>query len=1430
MNIKHKIILFWLVCCSFSAATAQNVIHPNIKGPSGLSVNAYNGVLFFSRTDLLSQNTLQPMSLQFYYNSSKASADYGYGLGFSLSYEMRYRLNTAGDVTIECGNGRSDTYVRFGDDYEAPKGVFSVLTLENDQFVLTEKDGTKYRFGNMKYGKVTAITDRNGNQTTLTYTDSLLTKIEDRFGHSITLTYTDGLLTKATASFVEGSVSYEYDGLHRLKKRTDVMGNNFIYDYDRFDRINEMTDANGNKTLMAYNVNGMCSRMKTDVSDKSIRYEEDRTVFIDYTTPTNLYSYYRWDEKGRAVERAGACCGSEGRLEYDNDDNLVRVTDANGNVTSYTYDERGNMLSLTDALGNTERYTYDTFNQVTSMQDKNGNTFQFTYDNKGNMTAFNGPLDIGTAYTYNEYGWPLTVTDGNGNVTVNEYNADGTLRRVTDAAGYTVSFGYNQYGQNTSATDALGNTVTYAYNKNGQLTIQTDPLGNTSTLSYDKMGNVVRVKNAKNQISAYTYDAEYNMLTITDPKGGVVSFTYDGKGNMTSVTDPLGNTERFVYDWKGNLLSETNAEGETTTYEYDVNGNRTALFQPNGNVIQFFYDRMDRPVQLSDNIGLIAKFTYDANGNSLSVTDAEGNVTTGTYDALNRPTSIAYPSGTSIVCEYDANSNITKVTLPNGSDISYTYSSRNEKLTETDALGATTKFEYDGNGNLVKATDAKGNATAYTYDMLDRNTAITFADGLSMQYAYDELGRITTSKDRAGRETRYAYDALGNLLSRTYADGTSDRYTYDAMSQMLTAVNKDATVSFTYDKAGRILSETLAPQGGSQGTTAYSYDLAANKRTITYPHGMRVEQRLNARSLIASILQDGNEVVRMDYNSQGMKTRQTYANGIATDYGYNENGWITSIKAAKGNAEGQQPSLIMGLELVYDAMGNITQQRNLSDNERTETYEYDLANQLTSFLRGSKVSKSYEFDKVGNRIKTLENGTATHYTANNVNALTAVSGGQNIAPKYDDNGNLVSDGQHTYSYDLGNREVGVDGQPTSVYDALGRRIVKGSCYCYYMGDVIVEEVEGGEVTAFIYGNAVDELLKTVKGSEEYYFHTNHLNSVMCLTDEQGEVVEYMDYDVYGTPTFYDAQGQPMERSSVGNDRLFCGREYNYATGMYYYRARTMNPMLGRFMQKDPLMYINGMNDYAYTMNNPVVFADPNGTEVITATLVLATFVMANVSAWSAYYKNGTFSPANVVGHRGRHVWDTFKNGVITFTTGVNPWLGGGIASGFGAIESWWSIDCWKWSVKNFFKNLGKIAFNTVVTGVANFISSKIGLSEGLSFWKKLGWNAVKDFTSDMATSTGNQAIDGEDITIGENLKNAAINTAIGTAAYAADGLAAMGAHDKQGIVQSSKNLVNSTADGAKKVAKKTAEGVRNYVKTVENINAPLTPSYNKVWQ
>lgn len=1186
-KLKSIIITSAAVLAGLLPGNAQNIIRPKISGPNDTWVNSYNGVLFFGRTDLETRNSAMPMQLRFYYNSSANESDYGYGLGFSLGYEMRYETDGEGNVTIETGDGRTDTFTRFGKEYQAPAGVFSVLTKEDGKYILTEKTGEKYLFADTIHCRVTGITDRYENLTTLTYQDSLLVRIADAANHVIDLRYSGGLLTNARASFQQGSFSYEYDSSRRLKKITNPMGHTTLYGYTKEGRLNEITDANGYKTVIGYNNSGMVSRLKTDVSDKSIRYDGDKTVFIDYTYPGNQYSYYRWDGKGRVIEKVGLCCGTQSTLEYDLDDNVIKMVDGNNHATEYTYDKNGNMLSLTDPLGNTERFTYEpVFNQVATYLDKNGNSYSFSYDSHGSLTSMSGPLGFSQRNTYDSHGWNLTSTDANGNVTTTTYNDDGTTASTMDAAGNLTRYEYDSYGNIASVTDPLGRVTRYDYDAMGRVTSITDALGGVTTISYDKLGNIVRVKDALNHITAYSYDAVSNVLSKTDANGGVYSLEYDGKGNVISVMNPLGQLQRMTYNDRNKLTSVTNPAGETTSYDYDVVGNLLSISLPNGNIISYDYDEANRVITIDDNIGVLAEYTYDAAGNKLTETDGEERIVTYAYDALNRKVSETLPSGARTQYTYDKNSNLLSIVDALGNTTQYTYNSLNQQLSHIDALNAKTTFEYDAVGNLVKATDVNGNPTTWTYDVLNRNTHITFADGLSRQYGYDAVGNMISSADRAGNKFTYSYDALGNLLSKSYPDQTQDTFTYDAIGQMLSANNNDAAVSFVYDGAGRLTRETLNGKN-----TLYSYDIAGGKRVLTYPSGMKVTENLNARDLISSILQNGNEIVTMSYDDSGRKSAMTYANGNSSAYSYNANGWLSQIKAAEN---------ILNLAFIYDAVGNITKRQDLIDDAQTETYGYDAISQLISFKRGTTVDNSYQFDPLGNRLKVIENGVTTTYTSNRINGYSSISGGITFTPQYDGNGNLLNDTDHQYRYNFNNKLVGVDSNLASyAYDALGRRIskttAKRTITYFYVGDQMVEEYSGKSLSAsYVYGNNIDEALLMKRGNDTYYYHTNQLGSTMALTDKSGNIAERVAYDAFGNPTFFNASGDEIAESAVGNNILFTGREYDSETGTYYFRARTQHPQIGRFMQKDPLMYVDGMNDFFYVGNNVTISLDPYG--------------------------------------------------------------------------------------------------------------------------------------------------------------------------------------------------------------------------------------------
>jgi RHS repeat-associated protein len=163
---------------------------------------------------------------------------------------------------------------------------------------------------------------------------------------------------------------------------------------------------------------------------------------------------------------------------------------------------------------------------------------------------------------------------------------------------------------------------------------------------------------------------------------------------------------------------------------------------------------------------------------------------------------------------------------------------------------------------------------------------------------------------------------------------------------------------------------------------------------------------------------------------------------------------------------------------------------------------------------------------------------------------------------------------------------------------------------YFYGGVamwqVIEEQDGNGATlaGYVHGSGIDELVamdRDTNGdgqSERYFFHADDLGNVMAVTDAAGQVVERYDYDDFGRPSVFDAQGGQRAESAIGNPYLFTGREFDAETGLYHYRTRYYDPVTGRFMTRDTIGIWGDAdelgNGSSYVSNNPWTTLDPFG--------------------------------------------------------------------------------------------------------------------------------------------------------------------------------------------------------------------------------------------
>ncbi|MCP4154190.1 MAG: hypothetical protein GY757_41070, partial [bacterium] len=119
---------------------------------------------------------------------------------------------------------------------------------------------------------------------------------------------------------------------------------------------------------------------------------------------------------------------------------------------------------------------------------------------------------------------------------------------------------------------------------------------------------------------------------------------------------------------------------------------------------------------------------------------------------------------------------------------------------------------------------------------------------------------------------------------------------------------------------------------------------------------------------------------------------------------------------------------------------------------------------------------------------------------------------------------------------------------------------------------------------------------SLTGSIEY---TINIRTSPTDLSSKGLVGVFSEAFIYlGKDEFIFEKPDPTEHkeSRIGNNILFQGRNFEYETGLYYFRARYYHPELGRFLQNDPLGYQDSMNMYQAFNQNPVNFVDPMGLE------------------------------------------------------------------------------------------------------------------------------------------------------------------------------------------------------------------------------------------
>ncbi|MGD9974247.1 MAG: RHS repeat-associated core domain-containing protein [Desulfatirhabdiaceae bacterium] len=761
-----------------------------------------------------------------------------------------------------------------------PEGIYDMLTdLGTEIYLLEEKDTRHvYRYEDdpnqhnaSRY--LTSITDKNGNAVTITYNDnSTIQSITDAAGRKTSFEYdSQKHCTRMTGP--DGRfASYRYDSRGNLIQTTDFAGNvtdyahdsqNYVvsmttagkttvFTYEPFSdsdpespkRISAITDARGftenyggtylegisipdaNGGVFSYtNENGRTTSTLNSLGHAtSKKYTAGLpTTWID----ANGYTWnWGYDERGNMLFRYEPAIFSVTTFTYDENDNLLSMSNPLQETWQYAYDEKHNLIQRTSPSGRTEKMTYDSRGLVATATDAIGNMTEFAYDDFGNMTEKKDPQGNITRYAYDLLGFrKLSVTDSRNNTTSYAYDNNDRLTRITHPDGTYQSNIYDCCAM-TASIDENGNMTSYERNAMLHPTKIINPLGHFKTLEYNPNNKLIKTTDANGNSTQTTYDLANRPVTTTDAAGGVITTSYDGNGNMLSLTDQQNKKYTFTFDGSNRLLGATDPLNNTVANTWDAAGRISRVTNARNQVIAFEYNTEGEVISKKYDGSQVATYSYDLLGNISQTTDATGQ-TSFARDAMGRVTAINYPDGTALATTYDAAGNIASISYPGGLTVSYTYDSRN-RVTGIVWDGNTIAMTYDGPGNILTETRSNGTSSRYTYDANNNMSEFhhtrgetSFARGT---FVRDPVGNIIQeSVDlpvlpifSAMSETG-TYNAVNQLIS-----SGGNTYTYDTDGN-LTGISGTKTLAATYDPENRLTSITR------NTTKTYTYGATGNR-------------------------------------------------------------------------------------------------------------------------------------------------------------------------------------------------------------------------------------------------------------------------------------------------------------------------------------------------------------------------------------------------------------------------------------------------------------------------------------------------------------------------------------------------------------------------------------------------------------------------
>ena len=688
----------------------------------------------------------------------------------------------------------------------------------------------------------------------------------------------------------------------------------------------------------------------------------------------------------------------------------------------------------------------------------------------------------------------------------------------------------------------------------------------------------------------YSYDPVGQVMTVQHPNGRETKYAYDLLGRKLMVNHPDAGETNMTYDAAGNLLTKLTAELRKSisdkgyiSYTYDFERLHEVLYPENlFNRVTYTYGKAGDKYNRAGRLALVEDasggeaYYYGRQGEvtktvrtvMASVADIRTYVYGATYDSWNRVQTMTYPDGEVVTYHYNAAGQVERLTS----------NKQGRQSVIVDRIG------YDKEGHTVYTKLGNGTETTYTYDKQRERLQVMnlTADGQTVmenRYRYDAVDNILGITNAAnptslmklnkaklgGRSSHtYEYDELNRLI---HANGKAKRASYDMvmsfgrMSEPLTKVQKvdSTTTAKSYNFAYKY-EDSNHPTAPTQiGHDHYTYDANGNPTLVTNDSTNTTREMYWDEDNRLMVLSDNGKTSRYTYNAAGERIMKSYG----TMEGVYINGAPQGITFHETDNFTLYPASILSVN-----KNRFTKHYFLGDKRVASRLGTGLFNNVYG-RNGSYVTAGQQ--DYAERMNQIQKQKEAYYKQQGI-----APGVPTMKGAYGDPENTKR-GYNSIIDTLGNHDV-----PQGWIQTPRPNTTPGTnpgAPVSWNDPTNPDDPQAG------YGYIPNDTTK----EETFFYHSDHLGSTSYITDDHANITQYDAYLPYGELLVDE------HSSSEELPYKFNGKQFDEETGLYYYGARYMNPVVSFWYGVDPLAEkYQSIGGYVYCIGNPVKYFDPDG--------------------------------------------------------------------------------------------------------------------------------------------------------------------------------------------------------------------------------------------